>query len=386
MLALAWPADNATIAWGKSVVEANPTLPVILTTHDLLAIKSDAVSPLETESGLRLWDGLIKDHDQIFLTINGHSHGSAHLRKTNTFGHSVDQIVWDYQMAYQGGNGYLGLIEFDFTNKRMATTVVSPWVRLKPKNTLVGEYDIAVKPGPNENLNLPIDWDQRFAGFQTAPAPVAASNGDLVAAAKAKVLEGFEEPEVVLPKLPLNDTDFPEVAGTVAHWRFDPAKAGALPVGDVGAKDIAAGADMRRAALAATSQLDDLKISTDHHALSSDSASRLLPEQQRGPQLASSTRPPAPRSTRTRSRTASPSRRSSRSTPAGRPPPTSGTARSAARASGVRSRTSSTRGTTTTSRRSRSASPTCVRSSGTRWASRRRATATASARTGRARS
>ena len=133
VLALAWPADNATIAWGKSVVEANPTLPVILTTHDLLAIKSDAVSPLETESGLRLWDELIKDHDQIFLTVNGHSHGSAHLRKTNAFGHSVDQIVWDYQMAYQGGNGYLGLIEFDFTNRRMATTVVSPWVRLKPK-------------------------------------------------------------------------------------------------------------------------------------------------------------------------------------------------------------------------------------------------------------
>ena len=63
------------------------------------------------------------------------------------------------------------------------------------------------------------------------------------------------------------------MAGTVAHWRFDPAKAGALPVGDVGAQDIVAGADMRRAALAATSQLDDLQISTDHHSLSSDGAS-----------------------------------------------------------------------------------------------------------------
>ncbi len=24
-------------------------------------------------------------------------------------------------MAYKGGNGYLGLLEFDFTNKRMAS-------------------------------------------------------------------------------------------------------------------------------------------------------------------------------------------------------------------------------------------------------------------------
>jgi hypothetical protein len=70
-------------------------------------------------------------------------------------------------MAYQGGNGYLGLIEFDFTNKRMQTSVVSPWIRLKPKNTLVPEYDVAVRTGPNENLTMPIDWDQRFAGFQT---------------------------------------------------------------------------------------------------------------------------------------------------------------------------------------------------------------------------
>jgi hypothetical protein len=273
VLALAWPTTDATLEWAKGIIAANPKLPVILHTHDLLAIQSDAVSPLETQIGLRMWDRLIKDNDQIFLTINGHSHGSAHLRKTNSFGHSVDQIVWDYQMAYQGGNGYLGLLEFDFTNKRIQSTVVSPWVRLKPANTIVPEYDVAVKPGPNENLNLPIDWDQRFAGFENAPTPVAPSNGDLVAAAKAKVLEGYDEPEVTLPKLPLNDTDYPEVAGTVAHWRFDDSKAGTLAVGDVGAKDIAAGADLRRAALAGTAQLDDLKISTDHHALSSDTAS-----------------------------------------------------------------------------------------------------------------
>ena len=111
--------DRRDIEWAKGVLAANPTLPAILTTHDILAIHSDAVTAVETAAGLRLWDKLIKDNDQIFLTINGHNHGAAHLRKTNDFGHSVDQIVWDYQMAYQGGNGYLGLLEFDFTNKRI---------------------------------------------------------------------------------------------------------------------------------------------------------------------------------------------------------------------------------------------------------------------------
>ena len=224
VLAFSWDPTDADIAWAKGVLAANPTLPAIVTTHDILAIHSDAVTAVETGAGLRLWDKLIKDNDQIFLTINGHNHGSAHLRKTNSFGHSVDQIVWDYQMAYQGGNGYLGLLEFDFTNKRIKSAVVSPWIRLKPANTIVPEYDIAVKTGPNENLTLPIDWDARFAGFQTAPAPVAPSNDDLIAAAKAKVLEGYEEPEVTLPSLPLNESDYPEVPGTVAHWRFDASK------------------------------------------------------------------------------------------------------------------------------------------------------------------
>src|SRR5262249_25040609 len=135
VLALSWGYSDATFAWGNQAIHDHPTLPVIVTTHDILGIASDAVTATEGSSGLSMWDKLIKDNDQIFLTINGHNHGAAHLRKTNSFGHSVDQIVWDYQMAYQGGNGYLGLLEFDFTNNRIQSAVVSPWVRLKPKNT-----------------------------------------------------------------------------------------------------------------------------------------------------------------------------------------------------------------------------------------------------------
>ena len=145
--------------------------------------------------------------------------------------------------------------------------------RLKPANTIVPEYDQAVQSGPNENLALAIDWDQRFARFQTPPAPVAPSNGDLIAAARPRCSRATTEPEVTLPSPPLNETDYPAVDGTVAHWRFDATKAGALPVGEIGATDIAAGADMRRGALAGAAQLEDLLISTDHHALSADGAS-----------------------------------------------------------------------------------------------------------------
>ena len=64
------------------MLAANPTLPAIVTTHDGLGIASDAVTAVEGEFAKRMWDKLIKDSDQIFLTINGHNHGAAHLRKT----------------------------------------------------------------------------------------------------------------------------------------------------------------------------------------------------------------------------------------------------------------------------------------------------------------
>ncbi|MBE2319049.1 metallophosphoesterase [Solirubrobacter sp. CPCC 204708] len=273
VLALSWDPDQADIDWAKSILAANPTLPTILTTHDILGIASDAVTAVEGTQGRRLWDGLISGNDQIFLTLNGHNHGAAHMRKTNAFGNSVDQIVWDYQMAYNGGNGYLGLLEFDFTNKRIQSAVVSPWIRLKPKNTIVPEFDQAVRTEPGANLNLPIDFDQRFARFEGARGPLGAPNGNLLAAAKAKVVEGYEEPDATLPSLPLNDTDYPEVEGTVAHWRFDKSKLGAPEPGTVTATDIAGGADMRRGALAGTAALADLQISSDHHLLSSNGAS-----------------------------------------------------------------------------------------------------------------
>ncbi|MBB4663444.1 LamG-like jellyroll fold domain-containing protein [Conexibacter arvalis] len=276
-LALSWEASDRAIQWARDVIAAHPRLPVILTTHNILAIDSDAVTAVETGPGLRLWNELIRDNDQIFLTINGHNHGSAHLRKTNDFGHSVDQIVWDYQMAYMGGNAYLGLMEFDFTNDRIDTAVVSPWVRLKPTDTLIPEYDQAVKTGPNENLRLAIDWDERFSRFADPVAAPAPSHGSLLDAAKASVLDGYDEPEVRQPSLPHDERDYPKVDGTLAHWRFDASAAGALQPGAVGAKDVEGGADMRRAPLDAEdvvgAELGDLTITRDHHALSSNGAS-----------------------------------------------------------------------------------------------------------------
>lgn len=92
----------------------------------------NGMSPLEVPYGLMLWDKLIRGNDQIFMTLNGHYHGSTRLTKTNDFGNAVDEMVVDYQMAYTGGNGLQRLYEFDLTHNKIKVLSLSPWVTQQP--------------------------------------------------------------------------------------------------------------------------------------------------------------------------------------------------------------------------------------------------------------
>ncbi|RQO52807.1 modulator protein [Variovorax sp. KBW07] len=220
VLSLSWRVSDAGIAWARQVIAKNPTLPVILVNHQLLNIAPDAVSPLETDYGKMLWEKLVRDNDQIFMTLNGHHHGAAHLTKTNDFGHKVEEMVVDYQMAYQGGNGLMRLYEFDLTHKQIKVLSFSPWVPQKPAATL-NTFDQAVLTTPNEAFTIEMDFAQRFAGFNksfgTGSATVASS---LVDQARAMILANYKEPAVTEQRPAANSEDYPKVANTLAHWRF----------------------------------------------------------------------------------------------------------------------------------------------------------------------
>lgn len=280
VLALSWNASDATLAWANKVIADNPTLPVILTTHSLIAIKADAETPEEISYGQRLWDKLIKDNDQIFLTFNGHSHGATRLTKKNAAGHDVHQVLIDYQMAYQGGNGYLGLYEFDFTNKRINAESISPWVVTKPKELLT-PFDQAVLKGKHQQYDIPFDFDARFKGFNpafsaAAPQPSGSSRTER---AKEIVLDGYTEPSTVAPTKAQSRDDYPKVAGTVAHWRpggAQPRADGVLREGGV-VPDVAGGNDLHRVSIkgsgSKTAQVGDVTIERgDLPGFSSDDA------------------------------------------------------------------------------------------------------------------
>lgn len=273
VLSLSWRVSDAGLAWANQVLQTHSSLPAILVNHQLLAIANDAKSPLEVDYGLMLWDKLIRGNDQIFMTVNGHHHGAAHLTKTNDFGHAVEEMVVDYQMAYQGGNGLLRFYEFDLTNNRIVASSFSPWVPMKPRDTL-NEFDQAVLTDANNQFVIEMDFAKRFAGFNpNFKAAEGTRDVSVTQAALALALNGYTDVSPPAKAEPANDEDYAHAANTLAHWRFVGGAAGtAVAQGTVIADKSGNNNPLTRAPLNApagnTAQEDDLVWSTDRHRLS----------------------------------------------------------------------------------------------------------------------
>ena len=277
-LALSWWSSPDTLAWAEQVIAEHPTMPVILSTHQNLDIEDDGVTPERTAYGEYLWENLIAGNDQIFLVLSGHHHGATSQVRTNDAGNDVLHVLSDYQMSYQGGNGYMSLLELDLTDNAIDLATFSPWVPAKPRPTL-NSFDIPVLDAPNQEWSVPMDFTERFAGFNPGFGPGSADEPDLTEAAKAIVLDGWVPPTTEEHPPATDAADYPVVAGTVAHWR--PGRSGyangeVVPVGGE-LVDAAGSSPMTRQPLdalgAAGGEADDVTFSTDHHPLSSDAGS-----------------------------------------------------------------------------------------------------------------
>ncbi|PSL36563.1 calcineurin-like phosphoesterase family protein [Labedella gwakjiensis] len=275
VLALTWRASEQTFQWARDAMAAHPDVPVILTTHSLLNIEADQETPRDTEYGDKLWDELIAPSDQIFLTLNGHFHGATKQTKTNDAGHAVTQVLMDYQMAYEGGNGYLGLMEFDLTNNAINVQTASPWVVSKPQDTLTS-YDQPFLEAPGQQFTIDIDFEERFAAFDPDFTAGEPTQPKLTQAARDILLDGFEGPDPISTEIPGNELDYVEADGTVAHWRMGSLDEGVLPEGGV-VPDVANGNDLTRVSIAdsgsSTAEVGDVTIVKDDvHDFSSDGA------------------------------------------------------------------------------------------------------------------
>ncbi|MBA8817642.1 hypothetical protein FHX48_002747 [Microbacterium halimionae] len=261
-LAIAWNASDDTFAWAQGILDAHPNVPVILSSHAIINIAEDQMSPASWWWGDLLWDQLIRKNDQIILTANGHFHGATMQTRTNDFGHPVYEILTDYQMSADGGNGYMTTFEFDLTNNRIDVETVSPWVTVKDKDSLTSS-DTPVLDGPWQSFSIDFDFAERF-GWS-----VKASDEDNVDLSQRVIdiaSEGWDGGAAGGELVAAGSADdYHQVDGTIAHWRF-----GAVAEGVVDEKtvipDVAGESPMYRNAPETTDEPDELEDMSITHS------------------------------------------------------------------------------------------------------------------------
>ncbi|MBS5748534.1 MULTISPECIES: metallophosphoesterase [Actinotignum] len=266
---LSWQAQDDALQWASDVLDAHPTTPTIVNSHQLINVEGDGVTPLATEFGEKVWNKLIRNHDQVFLTFNGHHHGATTWTRTNDAGHPVYQVLMDYQMAYMGGNGYMGMVEFDLPGNKIYQTSFSPWVMTKAKDTLVPD-DQAILNGAGQTFELDFNFAERFPNLVIADTKASLTTPQL-----REWLASYDAPTQVTPTAPSGAEDYPKVESTVAHWKMPVDKAEGTPVA-VGEAivDAVGGDNFTRAPLdqpgSKGAEEGDVVWTRDHHPLSAN--------------------------------------------------------------------------------------------------------------------
>ncbi|MCD9591388.1 LamG-like jellyroll fold domain-containing protein [Streptomyces sp. 8ZJF_21] len=241
VLALDWRLSASGLSWAQKVLDAHPTLPAILTTHDLVWADDEGSAQL-SDNGRRLWDGLIRGNDQIFLALGGHYWPPGRTVLTNDEGNDVHVHITNYQDRYYGGAGMIRLYAFDLVRNVIDVETFSPWFLSRdPEKRTPLEAETIELTGPTDRFSLGIDFERRFSGF----APVVPRKPRPASA--------------VMPR------------GTLAYWRFDASgtasRAGADgPVGtETVVRDLSGHGNDLRVTRLHDSKPEILTWSGDHH-------------------------------------------------------------------------------------------------------------------------
>jgi hypothetical protein len=203
LLAMDWRTSAGGFAWANQVIKDHPQLPVILTTHEIAgSLYDDNVYPYQPGNpdsnaafsgyGQQVWDTLVKDNDQVFLTLNGHYWPPGRVTMQNSHGHDVQVHITNYQNRYYGGAAMIRLYHFDLARNTIDVETLAPWfLDQAPEQRNVLAAQEARLTTPVDYFSVAIDFEERFSGF--APVPVRS---------------GRPPKQLLVP-------------GTLAYWRFD---------------------------------------------------------------------------------------------------------------------------------------------------------------------
>jgi hypothetical protein len=145
-----------------------------------------------TNDGEELWTKLAKLYPNVTMVVNGHvlNDGQGRLVSTGDHGNKVYQMLSNYQMQTNGGNGYLRLLKIDPVLGKISATSYSPYLN-QYKTDAENQFEftnVALGP-PTGNTSLLNDsfddgnyngWTVVDQGTLNGPSAWAVTSGELV--------------------------------------------------------------------------------------------------------------------------------------------------------------------------------------------------------------
>jgi len=139
IVSLEFAPRDAVLAWANQVVVDHPDRIILVVTHNYLAgnirntgyggnygLTSD---PAGAATGEDIWQNFVKKHRNILCVFCGHILTEAgYLASTGDHGNLVHQMLANFQMLSNGGNGYMRLVEFDTTQEKIFIKTYSPYL------------------------------------------------------------------------------------------------------------------------------------------------------------------------------------------------------------------------------------------------------------------
>lgn len=152
-------------SWLQGVLAKYSDSPIIIVMHDIQNC-SDTI-PNETKlssNGSTLWNA-VKNFDNVFLMVGGHSHGYGVLELTNNFGNKVYSILADYQFSYNGGNALMKFAEFDEKGGMIRVSTFSPYAATLTDNQRTF-FDVNYMTGKGHYDEIEFNFAERFASLK----------------------------------------------------------------------------------------------------------------------------------------------------------------------------------------------------------------------------
>lgn len=159
VIGLEFGPRDAVVKWADAVLSAYPDRPAMIVTHaylyqdgtryDLAVSGMDSSKPnyqsfipqfygytasQGINDGEQIYQKLVLPHPNVRMVFSGHDTGAARLASTRPDGSTVYQMLSDYQWYnfdasnYDGGGGYLRLLQLDYDAKQVTVRTYSPYL------------------------------------------------------------------------------------------------------------------------------------------------------------------------------------------------------------------------------------------------------------------